>query len=103
MSGKPGKGGTAFHKSEIDKLMIVWRVALNKDSNDWNDEPEYKVLKYYVHLIDAQHNRYWVSLNGLFGKDHEHWIPKEECYFTEARALERLQELKNMQVGPGSE
>lgn len=68
------------------KIKFVYRVVPNKDSNDFNCEPEYKIIKYEINLAN---NRMRVC-----GWNNWHEIIND--YFsTEAEAEAKLKEMKS--------
>ena len=64
---------------------FVYRIVTNKDSNDFNCEPEYKILKYE---IDLANNRMRVC-----GWNNWHKIIND-YFLSQAEAEQKLKEIK---------
>lgn len=79
---------------ELKKNVIVpeyiYRIVFNKNYNDFNNEKEFKIVKYKVFAYDKSENKYWVEAVGFKGKC---WV-SSNVYFTKQEAEEALKKLE---------
>lgn len=71
----------------------MYRVIPNTQSNDFNNEPVYRVLQYKIISISIDGSKYLVESAGWQGKQNQHWLNASE-FLTKAQAEARLKELK---------
>ena len=68
----------------------IYRIVSNKDSNDFNNEYKFVIIKYEVYAYDHSECKYWATRTGFQNK---HWV-SNNIYFTKEEAQQKLKELE---------
>lgn len=71
---------------EYTKKKRLYRKVINRNSNDFNDEPEYIAIPYTI--WGEQGKKYVVTRASWDSKKQRHLIPKTELFKTKEEAMQ---------------